>query len=70
MCISSKASIFNKPFCVGEKNPWIILVYRFSKKNAAVSMHCIKGHEVCLSLQQNLESLKICRHRKYLLVLM
>lgn len=54
---------------MGEKNPGIILVYTFSKKNAAVSMHCIKGHEICLSLRQNLESLKICRRRKYLSVL-
>lgn len=69
MYISAKALIFNKSFCVGEKNPGIILVYTFSKKNAAVSMHCIKGHEICLSLRQNLESLKICRRRKYLSVL-
>lgn len=63
----SKAVLLNKSFCVGEKNPGIIWVYMFSKKNATVSMHCIK---VCLSLRQSLESLKICRDRKYLSVLM
>lgn len=50
MCISSKAFIFNKSFCVREKNSGIILVYTFSEKNAALSMHCIKGHEVSLNL--------------------
>lgn len=51
MCISSKALIFNKSFCVGEKNPGIVLFYAFSKKHAAASMHCIiKSHQVCLSL--------------------
>lgn len=55
VCISYKALIFSKSLCVSEKNSGIILVHTFSNKSDTVSIHCVKGHEVCLSLQENLK---------------
>jgi len=67
---SSKELIFARFFfvCVRE-NPGIILIRAFSRKNGAVGMRCIKGCEISLSVQQNLERLQVCRQRKYLSML-
>lgn len=50
------------------ENPGIILIQVLSRKNGAISMCCIKGHEISLSLQWNLERLQVCSQKKCLFI--